>query len=168
MKYFLFTAGNPAVTGPFKLDDIEARLQAGGLSADTLAIAETPEGLSGRNWLPIHDIPGLGQKRAPESAPLTPAAEIPFCPGGACQIPTPQPAGEAGVCDPRGKTSAVVPPSPPPLVTSPPAAGNESGGGLGVVGTVLGGIFVAILFIAGGLLFLGFLLLNLLGSLCRA
>jgi hypothetical protein len=84
MKYFLLTNGNPAVTGPFELDDIGARLQTGGLSADTLAIGGTAEGLSGRNWLPLHAIPGLGLERPRNLAsreaslhPLTPALPPP-------------------------------------------------------------------------------------------
>jgi hypothetical protein len=56
---------------------------------------------------------------------------------------------------------------PPPLVTQPPTAGKESGGGYPDIRTVLVWIILSVLLFGGGLLVLGFLLLNLLGSLCR-
>lgn len=94
MKYFLFNPESQAVTGPFELRDIEARLQAGEFPAETLAIAEVGEGLAqgsrtpAEDWRPVQSIPGFGQERPqnlppplPASVPLQSApVEIHFCP----------------------------------------------------------------------------------------
>lgn len=94
MKYFLFNPESQAVTGPFELHDIEAKLQAGEFPAETLAIAEVGEsldqgsGTAAEDWRPVQSIPGFGQERPqnlppplPASVPLQSApVEIHFCP----------------------------------------------------------------------------------------
>lgn len=94
MKYFLFNPASQAVTGPFELHDIEAKLQAGEFPAETLAIAEVGESLAqdsrttAADWRPVQAIPGFGHERPqnlppplPASVPLQSApVEIHFCP----------------------------------------------------------------------------------------
>ncbi|PAW88695.1 MAG: hypothetical protein B9S33_04415 [Pedosphaera sp. Tous-C6FEB] len=75
MKYFLFNPASQATTGPFELDEIEAKLQAGEFPADTLAIADIDESLGqvrstpAEDWMPVQAIPGLGHER-PANLPL--------------------------------------------------------------------------------------------------
>lgn len=94
MKYFLFNPASQAVTGPFELHDIEAKLQAGEFPAETLAIAEVGESLAqgsrttAEDWRPVQSIPGFGQERPSNLPPPIPASapprsapvQIHFCP----------------------------------------------------------------------------------------
>lgn len=83
MKYFLFNPESQAVTGPFELRDIEAKLQAGEFPAETLAIAEAGESLdqgsriTAEDWRPVQSIPGFGQERPRNLPPPLPASVPP-------------------------------------------------------------------------------------------
>lgn len=179
MKYFLFNPASQAITGPFELDEIAAKLQAGELPADTLATGDIGESLgevrssTAEDWRPVQSIPGLGQERAQESVSLAATDEVRFCPGCAHQLPTPLPVGEAGVCERCGRALGFAPPPPPPpppvpTVTLLPIGGSKSGRVLAGAGKVVGGLFLTLLLLGGGLLFFAFLLLILVGSKCRA
>lgn len=61
MRYFIKTQAISPTIGPYSIEEIEARLKAGELSADALAAAdlgERPEKVKG--WICVHQIPGLG------------------------------------------------------------------------------------------------------------
>ncbi|PAW88694.1 MAG: hypothetical protein B9S33_04410 [Pedosphaera sp. Tous-C6FEB] len=176
MKYHLLKPDG-FITGPFELESIKAQLKAGEISPDTLATGDIGESLGqvrstpAQDWMPVRAIPGFGPERAPESAPLAAADEVRFCPGCAHQLATPLPPGEAGVCERCGRTLGFAPPPPPPpvpTVTLLPIGGSKSGRVLAGTGKVLGGLFLTLLLLGGGLLFFGFLLLILVGSKCRA
>lgn len=144
MKYFLRNPDDHAITGPFELDAIEAKLKAGELPADTLAtgdIGETPAQIRrtpAEDWMPVQAIPGFGQERALESVPVAAAAAPPL--------------------------------TPPPLPTIKllPTGGRKSGGLLAGLGTALGAVLLFLLTAMSGLVLFGFLLLVLFGSKCRA
>lgn len=174
MKYFLHNPASQTITGPFELDDIEAKLQSGELSPDTLATGDIGESLGqvrstpAEDWMPVQSIPGFGLQRAPESVPLATADEIRFCPGCAHQLPKPLPADEAGVCEHCGRALGFAPPPPPPRVALLPAKVSKSGGVLAGIGKALGTAFMILVALVGGLMLLAFLLFILLLSQCRA
>lgn len=61
MKYFIKSQAIAVTIGPYSIEEIEARLKAGELSADALTAAdlgERPEKVKG--WICVHQIPGLG------------------------------------------------------------------------------------------------------------
>ena len=78
MRYYLRNPADGAISGPFELDDIEAKLKAGELSADTRATGDIGESLRqvrstpAEDWMPVQSIPGFGQER-PLNVPLRPA-----------------------------------------------------------------------------------------------
>lgn len=139
MKYYLRNPESQVVTGPFELDDIEAKLHAGELSADTLATGDIGESLAqirrtpAEDWMPAQAIPGFGQERALVSMPV-----------------------------------AQVLPPPLPRVKLLPTGGRKSGGLLAGLGTALGAVLLFLLTALSGLVLFGFLLLVLFGSKCRA
>lgn len=144
MKYFLRNSDDHAITGPFELDDIEARLKAGEFSADTLATGDIGESLAqirrtpAEDWMPVQAIPGFGQERQPES-----------------------------VCLAAADTPPLTPP-PLPQVKLHPTGERKSGGLLAGLGTALGAVLLFLLTAMSGLVLFGFLLLVLFGSKCRA
>lgn len=144
MKYFLRNPDDHAITGPFELDDIEAKLQAAELPADTLATGDIGESRAqlhsapAEDWMPVQSIPGFGQKRPPESVCLAAAAAPPLTP------------------------------PPLPLVKLHPTRERKSGGLLAGLGTALGAVLLFLLTAMSGLVLFGFLLLVLFGSKCRA
>jgi len=177
MKYFLFNPANQAITGPFELDDIEAKLKAGELSADTRATGDIGESLRqvrstpAEDWMPVQSIPGFGLERGPESTPPAAAGEIRFCPGCAHELLKPLPPGKAGVCERCGRTLGSAPPPPPapqPKVALLPAQVTKSGGVLAGIGKALGAAFMILVALVGGLMLLAFLVFVLLLSQCRA
>jgi hypothetical protein len=177
MKYFLFNPANQAITGPFELDEIAAKLQAGELPADTLATGDIGESLRqvrstpAEDWMPVKSIPGFGQGRSPESVSLAAADEICFCPGCAYPLPTPLPPGETDVCEGCGRTLGFAPP-PPPLppagVTLLPIGESKSSRVLAGVGKALGTVFIFLLCLIAGFFMLTLLMLIVFGSKCRA
>lgn len=177
MKYFLFNPADQAVTGPFELDEIAAKLQAGELPADTLATGDIGESLGqvrstlAEDWMPVQSIPGLGQERAQESVSLAATDEIRFCPGCAHPLPTPLPPGETGVCERCGRTLGFAPP-PPPLppagVTLLPIGESKSSRVLAGVGKALGKVFIFLLCLIAALFMFILLMIIVFGSKCRA
>ena len=88
MRYYLRNPPNRAITGPFELDDIEAKLEAGELPADTLATGDIGESLGqvrrmpAEEWMPVKSIPGFGQERprnlpSREASPRSPTLALP-------------------------------------------------------------------------------------------
>ncbi len=144
MKYFLRNPDDQAITGPFELDDIEAKLQAGELSADTLATGDIGESRAqlrsapAEDWMSVRSIPGFGQERPLESVPLAAAAAPPLTP------------------------------PPLPQVKLHPTGERKPGGLLAGLGTALGAVLLFLLTAMSGLVLFGFLLLVLFGSKCRA
>ena len=69
MRYYLRNPADGAISGPLELDDIEAKLKAGELSADTRATGDIGESLRqvrstpAEDWMPVRAIPGIGKER---------------------------------------------------------------------------------------------------------
>lgn len=62
MRYYLKDLEDQAITGPLELDEIEARLKSGELSADALATADTGESPArATGWICVHQLPGVGR-----------------------------------------------------------------------------------------------------------
>lgn len=181
MRYYLLDPNDHAVTGPFELDEVEAKLKAGELSAGTLATGDIGEGLARirhappEDWFPVESIRGLGEER-PRGSQLPPPLPLPkltnappslssamvFCP--ACGHKLALDAGS--VCDRCGKGLVVVirepakPPECEPDALLPKAAVAAGGEWLGVVGAIL--MVLSALFLIGFFLFL-----NLMSN-CKA
>ena len=66
MKYFVRNTGDPTVAGPYSVEEIEAKLKAGELSAEALATEDVGESLARiehspvEYWMDAVQIPGLG------------------------------------------------------------------------------------------------------------
>lgn len=172
MRYYLKDPEHQAITGPFELDEIEAKLEAGELPAGTLATGDIGESLAQirhappEDWMPAESIPGLGEERPPSSQlspppPLPPQSGMVFCPACGHKL-----APDAGsVCDHCGKELIVriapdrTPESKPDALL-PKAAVSAGGGCLAVLGVIL--------MVLGVLFLMGFLLLLNLMSQCKA
>ena len=62
MRYYLKDPEQNSITGPFDLDEIEARLKSGELSADALATVDTGESPAhATGWLCVRQLPGIGR-----------------------------------------------------------------------------------------------------------
>ncbi|GDY21675.1 hypothetical protein LBMAG56_30220 [Verrucomicrobiota bacterium] len=83
MRYYLQNPADRVVTGPFELDDIEAKLEAGELPADTLATGDIGESLGqvrrtpAEDWMPVKSIPGFGQERPRNLPPREASPPLP-------------------------------------------------------------------------------------------
>lgn len=188
MKYYLRNAGQHSITGPFELDEIDAKLQAGELSAGTLATRDIGEDLAGilhtppEDWLPVESICGLVVERQPSAealppgpppappqslmnAPSSTSSGMAFCPACGHKL-----APDAGsVCDRCGKELFVPRPEPIKLIVSKPkpllttVASGAAKAALGI-----GGCLVLVLLILGGILLFGLLFLLHFMPTCKA
>lgn len=188
MRYYLRNPEKNSITGPFELDEIEAKLKVGELSAGTLATEDIGDGLAKiqnaptEDWVPVESIPGLGEERLVGSkvspppppplppqngvtAPLSTSSGMAFCP--ACGHKLAPDAGNA--CDRCGKELVVARHEPVKLLESKPetlavgvakAAVATGGGCMAVLGVIL--------MVLGVLFLIGFLLLLNLMSQCKA
>lgn len=75
MKYYVLEPDSQTITGPFELDELEAKVGAGELSAGALATGDIGESF-GRvrhavpeDWMPVTSIPGFGMERAEDRPP---------------------------------------------------------------------------------------------------
>ena len=176
MKYYLRDPEHQAITGPFELDAIEAKLKAGELPAGALATGDVGKGLAQillappEDWVSVESIPGLGEERQPSanlsqpapppipshdvvSAPPSPASGMALCPGCGHKL-----APDVGrVCDHCGQDLTVVARKPANTAESKPEAFVGMGGCLSLVAVIVGVIFL-----------LGFLLLLTVMSKCKA
>lgn len=185
MRYYLKAPEHQAITGPFELDEIKAKLQAGELAAGTLAAGDTGKGLAQiqnappEEWVPVEAIPALSgeQPSASQLAPPPPppiplqnevnfslptSSAMAFCPACGHKL-----ASDAGsVCDRCGKELSVYrqelarSQDNKPDQLLPKAVVSAGGGCLSVIGVTL--------MVLGILFLIGFLLLLNLMSKCKA
>ncbi len=185
MRYYVKDPEDQAITGPFEIDELKAKLKAGELAADTLATGDIGEGISQirrappEDWMPVVSIAGLSQERlaTSETSPTRPpplppptvaeaphptGSEMAFCP--ACGHKLSPDAGSA--CDRCGheliafrhEPVKLLEIKPEPLLLKP--AVSAAGGCLSAIGVIL--MFMGILFL------IGFLLLLIIMCRCKA
>lgn len=188
MRYYLKDPGQQAITGPFELDEIDAKLKAGELPAGTLATRVIGAGLvrvqhaPPEDWVPAESIPGLGEEGPPSSIGLQPPpAPLPL--PKAVNAPPSRPNGMIfcptcghklapdadNVCDRCGKKLVIVGQEPTrPLEFKPEPLLPKVAVGAATAAAGIGGCLSVVLLILGSILLFGFLLILNFMSKCKA